>query len=117
SADAPTATIDVLITFDRSGVSAHPNHISLYHGARHFIASLIKNRPGWDSPVDLYTLSTYDDSRIHEAQRGRAPLAATIHERGGGDPDSAARDDTRACKPDEVVPMGLDRDEQVHGRE
>ncbi|OBT70814.1 hypothetical protein VF21_10026 [Pseudogymnoascus sp. 05NY08] len=58
SADAPTATIDVLITFDRSGVSAHPNHISLYHGARHFIASLIKNRPGWDSPVDLYTLST-----------------------------------------------------------
>jgi len=58
SADAPTATIDVLITFDSSGVSAHPNHISLYHGARHFIASLIKNRPGWASPVDLYTLSS-----------------------------------------------------------
>ncbi|PBP17087.1 N-acetylglucosaminyl-phosphatidylinositol de-N-acetylase [Diplocarpon rosae] len=38
SADAPTATIDVLITFDASGVSSHPNHISLFHGARHFIA-------------------------------------------------------------------------------
>lgn len=63
SADAPTATIDVLITFDRSGVSTHPNHISLYHGARHFIASLIKNRPGWDSPVDLYTLSTVNVAR------------------------------------------------------
>ncbi|KAE8444941.1 hypothetical protein EG329_014068 [Mollisiaceae sp. DMI_Dod_QoI] len=58
SLDAPTATIDVLITFDKSGISSHPNHISLYHGARHFIASLIHNRPGWASPVDLYTLTT-----------------------------------------------------------
>jgi N-acetylglucosaminylphosphatidylinositol deacetylase len=58
SADAPTATIDVLITFDRSGVSSHPNHISLYHGARHFIASLIHNRHGWACPVDLYTLTS-----------------------------------------------------------
>ncbi|KFY25374.1 hypothetical protein V493_04685 [Pseudogymnoascus sp. VKM F-4281 (FW-2241)] len=110
SADAPTATIDVLITFDRSGVSAHPNHISLYHGARHFISSLIKNRPGWDSPVDLYTLSTVN-------VRWRAPLAAPIYERRGRDPDGAARNDTRAHKPDAVVPVGLDWDEQIHGRE
>ncbi|KAL3423233.1 GlcNAc-PI de-N-acetylase [Phlyctema vagabunda] len=53
----PTATIDILITFDRTGISAHPNHISLYHGARKFISSLLHNRPGWGSPVDLYTLS------------------------------------------------------------
>lgn len=58
SVDAPTATIDILITFDKSGVSSHANHISLYHGARHFIASLIHNRPGWGCPVDLYTLNT-----------------------------------------------------------
>ncbi|KAK2627377.1 hypothetical protein QTJ16_003343 [Diplocarpon rosae] len=58
SADAPTATIDVLITFDASGVSSHPNHISLFHGARHFITSLIHNRPGWGCPVDLYSLSS-----------------------------------------------------------
>ncbi len=58
SKDAPTATIDVIITFDKGGVSGHPNHISLYHGARHFISSLITNRPGWASPVDLYTLSS-----------------------------------------------------------
>jgi N-acetylglucosaminylphosphatidylinositol deacetylase len=58
SVDAPTATIDVLITFDKTGVSSHPNHISLYHGARHFIASLIHNRPGWGCPVDLYTLTS-----------------------------------------------------------
>ncbi|EPE30846.1 LmbE-like protein [Glarea lozoyensis ATCC 20868] len=58
SIDAPTATIDVLITFDRSGISSHPNHISLFHGARHFISSLIHNRPGWQCPVDLYTLTS-----------------------------------------------------------
>ncbi|KAJ5046824.1 uncharacterized protein L3040_004049 [Drepanopeziza brunnea f. sp. 'multigermtubi'] len=63
SVDAPTATIDVLITFDASGVSSHPNHISLFHGARHFIASLIHNRPGWGCPVDLYTLSSVSLAR------------------------------------------------------
>ncbi|KAI1393193.1 LmbE-like protein [Hypoxylon trugodes] len=55
---APTATIDVLITFDATGVSSHPNHISLYHGARRFVSSLTKGRPGWASPVDLYTLTS-----------------------------------------------------------
>jgi N-acetylglucosaminylphosphatidylinositol deacetylase len=63
SVDAPTATIDVLITFDKSGVSSHPNHISLYHGARLFIASLIHNRPGWGCPVDLYTLHSVSLAR------------------------------------------------------
>jgi len=58
SLDAPTATIDVLVTFDKFGVSSHPNHISLFHGAHHFITSLIHNRPGWGCPVDLYTLTS-----------------------------------------------------------
>ncbi|KAI0156676.1 LmbE-like protein [Hypoxylon sp. FL1284] len=58
NASAPTATIDVLVTFDGSGVSSHPNHISLYHGARAFISSLTRGRPGWASPVDLYTLTS-----------------------------------------------------------
>lgn len=56
--EPPKATIDVLITFDSTGISSHPNHISLYHGARHFVASLTANRPGWASPVDMYTLTT-----------------------------------------------------------
>ncbi|KAI8626120.1 putative deacetylase LmbE-like domain-containing protein [Xylariaceae sp. FL1651] len=58
SDDAPTAAIDVLVTFDGSGVSSHPNHISLYHGARVFISTLLKGKPGWASPVDLYTLTS-----------------------------------------------------------
>lgn len=55
---APTAAIDVLITFDAGGVSGHPNHISLYHGAKAFVAALVAGKPGWAPPVDLYTLTT-----------------------------------------------------------
>lgn len=54
----PTANIDVIITFDENGVSSHPNHISLYHGARTFLAALMRDKSGWTSPVDVYSLST-----------------------------------------------------------
>lgn len=54
----PTAVIDVLITFDADGVSGHPNHISLYHGAKAFVAALVHGKPGRASPVDLYTLKS-----------------------------------------------------------
>lgn len=57
-ADQPTANIDVLITFDAHGVSSHPNHISLYYGARTFIAALAQEMPDISNPVDLYTLSS-----------------------------------------------------------
>ncbi|KAB5581193.1 putative deacetylase LmbE-like domain-containing protein [Coniochaeta sp. 2T2.1] len=56
--DIPTASIDVLITFDRHGVSGHPNHTSLYYGARGFVSNLMRGRSGWACPVDLYTLTT-----------------------------------------------------------
>jgi len=55
---APAAAIDVLITFDAGGVSGHPNHISLYHGAKTFVSALVAGKPGWQPPVDLYTLTT-----------------------------------------------------------
>ncbi|TKX20991.1 hypothetical protein C1H76_6842 [Elsinoe australis] len=48
--------IDVLLTFDEGGVSGHPNHGSLYHGARAFVGSLVKGRGGWEPPVKLYVL-------------------------------------------------------------
>lgn len=54
----PQANIDVLITFDQGGVSAHPNHISLYHGARAFVAELMRGKDRWQCPVDLYTLTS-----------------------------------------------------------
>ncbi|GIJ99840.1 N-acetylglucosaminyl-phosphatidylinositol de-N-acetylase [Aspergillus viridinutans] len=55
---APTATIDVLITFDKHGISNHPNHRSLYHGAVHFIRALMKDKAGYTCPVTMYTLTT-----------------------------------------------------------
>lgn len=59
----PQANIDVLITFDASGVSSHPNHISLYNGARAFVGTLIRGKPGWRAPVDLYTLTSVGIAR------------------------------------------------------
>lgn len=58
SSDEPTSTIDTLITFDSRGISSHPNHISLYHGARHWLSSLMAGKSGWKCPVELYTLTT-----------------------------------------------------------
>lgn len=51
-------TIDVLITFDENGVSSHPNHISLYYGARAWLAALMAGQSGWKRPCELYTLSS-----------------------------------------------------------
>jgi N-acetylglucosaminylphosphatidylinositol deacetylase len=57
-AKPPTATIDVLLTFDPSGISNHPNHRSLHHGARTFLSALMKGKSGYTCPVTLYTLTT-----------------------------------------------------------
>ena len=54
----PETTVDVLITFDKGGVSAHPNHASLFHGARAWIARLMKGKEGWRCPVELFTLTS-----------------------------------------------------------
>lgn len=63
----PTANIDVLVTFDSTGVSSHPNHISLYHGARAFVAALMQGKAGWESPVALYTLSSVNVLRKYSS--------------------------------------------------
>ncbi|KAJ5458184.1 hypothetical protein N7475_009572 [Penicillium sp. IBT 31633x] len=55
---APTATIDVILTFDKHGVSNHPNHRSLYYGAVNFVRALMKDKAGFTCPVTLYTLTT-----------------------------------------------------------
>lgn len=58
STSAPLSNIDVIITFDGSGVSGHPNHIGLYHGAKSFLKSLMARHAGWECPVRLYTLTS-----------------------------------------------------------
>ncbi|KAH8427195.1 PIG-L family deacetylase [Aspergillus melleus] len=55
---SPSATIDVILTFDQRGISNHPNHRSLYHGALYFLRALMKDKPGYSCPVSLYTLHT-----------------------------------------------------------
>lgn len=80
---APTAAIDVLVTFDAGGVSSHPNHISLYHGARTFLTDLMKGRSGYTCPVDLYVLNSVSVARKYLSV-GDVPLTmATTVLRGG----------------------------------
>mgnify|MGYP002351655416 CR=1 FL=1 len=69
---AADPSIDVLVTFDARGVSSHPNHVSLYHGARAFVSSLARSPPSSTKeaspappppPVTLYTLRTVGVAR------------------------------------------------------
>ncbi|KAK5167637.1 N-acetylglucosaminyl-phosphatidylinositol de-N-acetylase [Saxophila tyrrhenica] len=55
---APKALVDTIITFDEGGVSGHPNHVSLLHGAKAFLSQLMQRHTGWECPVKLYTLTT-----------------------------------------------------------
>lgn len=56
--EPPVATIDILLTFDSKGISSHPNHTSLYSGARAWLAAMMVGKSGWACPVELYTLTT-----------------------------------------------------------
>lgn len=56
--NGPSATIDAIITFDKHGISNHPNHRSLYHGSVRFLRDLMKGKSGYTCPVTLYTLTT-----------------------------------------------------------
>jgi len=58
SSAPPKTTIDILLTFDGQGVSSHPNHVSLYHGALAWARSLTSNSAGWENPVAVYTLTS-----------------------------------------------------------
>ena len=63
SNEVPQATIDAIITFDAEGVSSHPNHKSLYHGAHTFLKAFMHKHSDWECPVKLYTLTTTSIAR------------------------------------------------------
>ncbi|KAI9720114.1 MAG: N-acetylglucosaminyl-phosphatidylinositol de-N-acetylase [Chrysothrix sp. TS-e1954] len=58
STSAPAASIDALITFDKHGVSSHPNHKSCHEGAVSFMKQLMAKHAGWECPIALYTLTS-----------------------------------------------------------
>lgn len=95
----PVATIDVLLTFDKHGVSNHPNHRSLYHGAVHFLRTLMKDKAGFSCPITLYTLSTTTLLRkymgIFDAPvtMFRGALHTLFSGGGGGKKKSSKKDD------------------------
>lgn len=56
--EGPRAAVDALITFDKHGVSSHPNHIALFHGARKFLSNLMRDYSGYACPVAVYSLTS-----------------------------------------------------------
>ena len=115
-------SIDVLITFDRHGVSSHSNHISLYHGAREFVKQLAELDPDGDestglvsAPVALYTLTTVGLLRKYSgildvfatlAERGRSSMRAKQTKK---DVDDDGDEDAKQSPPDSLVfalPLG-----------
>ncbi|KAF2104871.1 phosphatidylinositol glycan class L [Rhizodiscina lignyota] len=64
---APQTTVDIVITFDEHGISHHPNHRSLYHGATTFIKSLMHRHTGWECPIALYTLTSVNIVRKYSS--------------------------------------------------
>lgn len=55
---SPQTNVDVIVTFDQGGVSGHPNHVALLHGAKAFLTNMMARHGGWECPIKLYTLST-----------------------------------------------------------
>lgn len=88
SSKAPTALIDVIITFDKHGVSSHPNHTSCYHGAVAFLSELMRGRSGWEPPVTLYTLNSVNIVRkythVFDAVLTIMSATLTLGRQGGG---------------------------------
>lgn len=64
---APEALIDVIITFDKHGVSSHPNHTACYGAAIAFLDALMAGREGWACPVDVYTLTSVSIGRKYSS--------------------------------------------------
>jgi N-acetylglucosaminylphosphatidylinositol deacetylase len=96
--EGPRATIDVLITFDQHGISSHPNHIALYHGASLFVSKIMKGHAGYACPVSLYTLPTVNVVRKYSFILDAIPtllhgIYASIFERARGKKVGGGKDD------------------------
>ncbi|KAL8417561.1 hypothetical protein RB594_001284 [Gaeumannomyces avenae] len=79
--------IDMLVTFDSQGVSSHPNHISLYHGARAFASSL---RRGGSGTLALYSLTSVSFLRKYTSILDAVATLATSWGFAAGGPPSKA---------------------------
>jgi N-acetylglucosaminylphosphatidylinositol deacetylase len=119
--EGPRATIDVLITFDHKGISSHPNHISLYHGAKLFVQKIMKGHSGYACPVSLYVLPTVNIARKYSFVVDAIPtlmvgLYSTIFEKllKKGGTTGASKDD-RAVFINDVTRYWRAREAMVNG--
>ncbi|KAK0342498.1 N-acetylglucosaminyl-phosphatidylinositol de-N-acetylase [Friedmanniomyces endolithicus] len=74
---APPASLDAILTFDRQGVSGHPNHTALFHGSALFLRHLMARHTGWECPVRLYTLGSVNVLRKYSSVLDAATTVLT----------------------------------------
>ncbi|KAK5948348.1 N-acetylglucosaminyl-phosphatidylinositol de-N-acetylase [Knufia fluminis] len=108
SGEGPKATIDALITFDEHGVSSHPNHIALLHGARQFLSNLMRDHSGYSCPITLYTLSSINIFRKYSFVLDILPtyfsgIVSDIFAGASGKKKVAKRGISKGSKGDRVV--------------
>lgn len=111
ASEAPRATIDALITFDAHGVSSHPNHIALFHGARLFLSNLMRDHAGFACPVALYSLSSINVLRKYSLALDILPtyfigiMSDIISGASGKKSSATSRGVSKGSKGDRVVFM------------
>ncbi|KAK5321632.1 N-acetylglucosaminyl-phosphatidylinositol de-N-acetylase [Exophiala xenobiotica] len=108
SKEGPRATIDALITFDRHGVSSHPNHIALFRGAKHFLGNLMRDHSGYSCPVTMYTLTSINVLRKYSFVLDVAPtyfvgLVSDIFAGASGKKKAAKKGMSKGSKGDRVI--------------
>jgi len=108
SSEGPRATIDALVTFDQHGVSAHPNHIALFRGAKQFLNDLMRDHSGYACPVTLYSLSSINILRKYSFVLDIIPtyvtgIATDIFAGATGKKRVAKRGISKGSKGDRVV--------------
>ena len=97
--EGTTSTIDVVLTFDRGGVSGHPNHRALFEAAKAFAEELHARigGAGWEVPVALYSLQSVNIVRkyIGAFDVMASIVAAILHVLTRKDKDKAGWDGLR----------------------
>ncbi|KAF4549860.1 N-acetylglucosaminyl-phosphatidylinositol de-N-acetylase-like protein 2 [Elsinoe fawcettii] len=115
--------LDMIITFDHRGISSHANHISLLHGARHYLQSLPAEQ---QTEVALYSLVTTNIVRKYITLLD-APLSLVWHYPTTRPPailqrlffvqESTTIDDSMSQESNALVPVRVDLSFEVHERQ
>lgn len=70
--------VETVITFDEGGVSAHPNHIAVFHGVARFLAQHVSTAPSSSSSSDATPSSSTPSALKHRASTTAATASPPV---------------------------------------